>query len=72
MATPKAARPADFDPAAARARVAEALANVGDDPHLIGFEAVGIQELIAANGRPLAMKGASRLVRDFDDTNLNR
>ncbi|MEX1366488.1 MAG: hypothetical protein AB1Z98_25415, partial [Nannocystaceae bacterium] len=25
-----------------------------------------------ANGRPLAMKGASWLVRDFDETNLNR
>lgn len=47
-------------------RVREALDTVGRDPWLVGFEAVGIQDFIAANGRPLAMEGASRLVERFD------
>ncbi len=58
-----------LDMQAIHGRVATALDKAGNDPCLVGFEAVGIQELIAANGRPLAMQGASKLVDDFDEAN---
>lgn len=57
------------DVEASRRRVARAIQNAGSEPWLVGFEAVGIQDLIAANGRPLAMQGASTLVDDFDAEN---
>ncbi len=61
----------DFDPEASRARVERALASAGANPQLVGFEAVGIQEFITANGRPVAMEGACRLIKQFDAGNLD-
>lgn len=60
------APPSWFSPSNSVNRVREALGTVGRAPWLVGFEAVGIQDFIAANGRPLAMEGASRLVERFD------
>ena len=48
-------------------RVREARALGGSTPVLIGFDANGIQELVMASSRPVAMRGASDMVRDFDD-----
>jgi len=35
-------------------------------PVLLGFDANGIQELVTASSRPIAMRGASEMVRRFD------
>lgn len=37
------------------------------DPWLVGYDAHGIQELITASSRPLAMLGASATLRRFDE-----
>jgi hypothetical protein len=58
-------RPSWFDPELTRARVERALVFAGPSPH------VGIQEFIAANGRPLAMEGASQLVKRFDASHID-
>ena len=60
-----------FDPRPTRARVEQALLDAGPPHHLLGYEAVEIQDFIAANSRPVALEGASRLIReDFDAKNL--
>ncbi|HEU4727523.1 MAG TPA: hypothetical protein VFT22_06535 [Kofleriaceae bacterium] len=47
-------------------KVARAMAAAGNDPWLVGYDANGIQELIAASGRPIAMRGASEAILQFD------
>lgn len=61
-----------FDPSGTRERVERALQHAGMRARLVGFEAVGIQEFIGANGRPLAMAGASSLVKQFDESNRDK
>lgn len=34
---------------------------------IVGFDANGIQELVTASSRPIAMRGASQAIRDFDE-----
>lgn len=54
------------DPKKVAARVPRALAAAGADPWLVGYDANGIQELIAACGRPISMRGASEVILAFD------
>ncbi len=56
-------------------RVKEALACVdkartqaGAAPWLVGYDINGIQEYVTANSRPIAMRGASLVIKNFDDT----
>lgn len=48
--------------------VARARAFAGAEPWLVGYDVNGIQEYITANSRPTAMRGASKLILDFDKT----
>lgn len=48
-------------------RVASAREAAGEAPALLGFDANGIQAMIGASKRPLAMRGASQLLTRFDD-----
>ena len=54
------------DPNAIVSRVTRFVAAAGRDPWLVGYDANGIQELIAASGRPISMRGASEAILDFD------
>jgi hypothetical protein len=54
------------DPKEIEARVIHALDAAGADPWLVGYDANGIQELIAACGRPISMRGASEAILQFD------
>jgi hypothetical protein len=56
-----------FDPAAIERRVANAVAEAGATPWLVGYDANGIQELITASGRPISMRGASEAILGFDE-----
>lgn len=47
-------------------RVTGALTAAGDGSWLVGYDANGIQELITACGRPIAMRGASEAILAFD------
>jgi hypothetical protein len=47
-------------------RIDAARSLVGDRPVLLGYDANGIQALITASGRPLAMLGASSTISAFD------
>ncbi|MFO0578868.1 MAG: hypothetical protein U1A78_33105 [Polyangia bacterium] len=49
-----------------RARVQTAIQQAGSTPWLVGYDVVGIQEFVTANSRPKAMRGASELIRRFD------
>ena len=51
---------------AIRERVRHALGAAGSDPWLYGYDVVGIQEFVIARNRPIAMRGASETVIDFD------
>lgn len=55
-----------IDPKQVVDRVTHAVAAAGADPWLIGYDANGIQELIAACGRPISMRGASEAILAFD------
>ncbi|HEX7840009.1 MAG TPA: hypothetical protein VF469_21180 [Kofleriaceae bacterium] len=46
--------------------MARAVATAGATPWLVGYDANGIQELIAACGRPISMRGASEAILAFD------
>jgi len=48
------------------------LQQTGPSPWLVAYDVNGIQEFISANSRPLAMKGASELLKDFDRDYLGR
>jgi hypothetical protein len=48
------------------ARVARALERAGEQPWLVGYDASGIQELVTAAGRPISMRGASEVIKEFD------
>lgn len=50
----------------ARDGVAAAKRQVGGSLRLVGYDVNGIQEYITANSRPIAMRGASSLISDFD------
>ncbi len=49
-------------------RTAHALRLAGTQPWLIGYDANGIQELITASSRPIAMFGASATIARFDES----
>lgn len=53
--------------ASIRERIASARARAGDNPVLLGYDANGIQALITASSRPLAMLGVSTTIAGFDD-----
>lgn len=55
-----------IDPNAIRARVRQALELAGKVPWLVGYDINGIQELVTASNRPIAMRGASQAIKDFD------
>lgn len=64
---------------ALNARYQEALQQVrrarnqaGSTPWLVAYDANAIQDLIAANSRPIAMKGTSALIGEFDRHYLSR
>lgn len=46
--------------------VQRALAEAGSSPWLYGYDVVGIQAFIVGRSRPIAMRGASETVIDFD------
>lgn len=48
-------------------RVQSVIRSAGERPVLVGFDANGIQELVAAASRPVAMRGASRMIKAFDE-----
>lgn len=50
-----------------RSRVARAVALAGPRPWLLGYDANGIQELVTASSRPIAMFGASATIARFDE-----
>jgi hypothetical protein len=50
----------------AATRVKKAFQSAGKSPWLVAYDANGIQEFIAANSRPIAMRGASTLLGLFD------
>lgn len=53
-----------------KARVGRALELAGPQPYVVGYDANGIQELITASNRPIAMLGASATIADFDRAKL--
>lgn len=55
-----------IDVAALRERVERASRHAGPEPWVLAFDVNGIQELVGASGRPIAMRGASRSIQDFD------
>ena len=55
-----------IDPKTVSDRVTRAVAAAGAEPWLVGYHANGIQELIAACGRPISMRGASETILAFD------
>ena len=52
--------------ATTRERIARARAQAGNEPVLLGYDANGIQALITASSRPLAMLGVSTTIAAFD------
>lgn len=50
-----------------RTRTTRALAQAGPRPWLVGYDANGIQELVTASSRPIAMFGASATIARFDE-----
>lgn len=58
---------AAFDPRGIAQRVTRAVTAAGADAYLVGYDANGIQELIAASGRPISMRGASETIGAFDN-----
>jgi hypothetical protein len=50
------------------ARVKAAREAAGSAAWLVGYHVNGIQEYVTANRRPVAMEGASALIKGFDDT----
>ncbi|WP_437297356.1 Cas10/Cmr2 second palm domain-containing protein [Sorangium sp. So ce426] len=54
----------DFAPI--QQRVRRAIQSAGADPWLVAYDANGIQELVTASSRPLAMFGASATIAAFD------
>ncbi len=50
----------------ARDRVADAKRDGAGSHRLLGYDVNGIQEYITANSRPIAMRGASMLITEFD------
>src|SRR5262245_35049902 len=52
---------------AIHARTSAALREAGPYPWLVGYDVNGIQELVAANGRPIAMRGTSDTITRFDE-----
>lgn len=58
--------------AEARAKVEQARARAGDAPMLVGFDANGIQAMLSASSRPIAMSGASALLLAFDEAQYGR
>ncbi|MGK4007817.1 hypothetical protein WMF31_34695 [Sorangium sp. So ce1036] len=55
-----------FDFAPIQQRVRRALQSAGAEPWLVAYDANGIQELVTASSRPLAMFGASATIAAFD------
>lgn len=53
-------------------RTDRALQQAGPNPWLVAYDVNGIQALITANSRPIAMKGASELLKAFDQTYLRK
>ncbi|MDI3290990.1 hypothetical protein [Polyangium sp. 15x6] len=51
-----------------RTRIARAVALAGPRPWLLGYDANGIQELVTASSRPIAMFGASATIALFDES----
>ncbi len=50
-----------------REKIQRAHREAGSSPWLYGYDVVGIQDFIVARGRPIAMRGASQILIDFDD-----
>lgn len=48
-------------------RVEAAITACGDHAQLIGYDVIGIQDLVFSNRRPKGIKGASSLIRQFDE-----
>lgn len=56
-----------IDVSVIREQTARALRAGGKTPWLVAFDAVGIQELVTASSRPIAMMGGSQAVKEFDE-----
>ncbi len=59
-------RPSEELKRAAESSVRKAKAEAGAHPCLVGYDVNAIQEYITANSRPLAMRGGSVLISEFD------
>lgn len=55
-----------IDPDEIRRRVEKAVRLAGRDAWLVGYDINGIQELVTASNRPIAMWGACHAIKDFD------
>lgn len=56
-----------IDPNAIRDRVHKAFELAGEEPWLVGYDINDIQQLVTASSRPVAMRGASQAIKDFDE-----
>jgi hypothetical protein len=62
----------DLQPDAIRARVHRAFELAGETPWLVGYDINDIQQLVTASSRPVAVRGASQAIQDFDNRRKSR